>query len=202
MTDALDKGYNEGRLAFRRYFAKYGPNVNQNDPRMPPNPYVGYYGSRGSTGSSLNCAASSRLLRARADSATSRSGFAFVERAEKRLSARRPFRGRRRNDAGESQKPRATLYFDQEQSAVSESGLSPRGQWRWAGGQVWADSAPTAVASGRTGVRAIAAIPLRERLSFETVPPRPRQTHARLSQGPFNSSSPRPPVCLPCASLR
>ena len=41
MTDALDKGYNEGRLAFRRYFAKYGPNVKQNDPRMPPNPYVG-----------------------------------------------------------------------------------------------------------------------------------------------------------------
>ena len=44
MTDALDKGYNEGRLAFRRYFAKFGPNVKQNDPRMPPNPYVGYYG--------------------------------------------------------------------------------------------------------------------------------------------------------------
>jgi hypothetical protein len=40
MTDALDKGYNEGRLAFRRYFAKFGPNVKQNDPRMPPNPYV------------------------------------------------------------------------------------------------------------------------------------------------------------------
>ena len=44
MTDALDQGYNEGRLAFRRYFAKFGPNVKQNDPRMPPNPYVGYYG--------------------------------------------------------------------------------------------------------------------------------------------------------------
>ena len=44
MTNASDKGYNEGRLAFRRYFAKYGPNVKQNDPRMPPNPYVGYYG--------------------------------------------------------------------------------------------------------------------------------------------------------------
>jgi len=44
MTNAVDKGYNEGRLAFRRYFAKYGPNVKQNDPRMPPNPYVGYYG--------------------------------------------------------------------------------------------------------------------------------------------------------------
>jgi hypothetical protein len=44
MTTASDKGYNEGRLAFRRYFAKYGPNVQQNDPRMPPNPYVGYYG--------------------------------------------------------------------------------------------------------------------------------------------------------------
>ena len=51
--EASDKGYNEGRLAFRRYFAKYGPNVKQNDPRMPPNPYVGYYGVRGSTGSSL-----------------------------------------------------------------------------------------------------------------------------------------------------
>ena len=23
---------------------KFGPNVKQNDPRMPPNPYVGYYG--------------------------------------------------------------------------------------------------------------------------------------------------------------
>ena len=44
MTEARDKGYNEGRLAFRRYFAKYGPNVKQNDPRMPLNPYVGYYG--------------------------------------------------------------------------------------------------------------------------------------------------------------
>src|SRR5271154_7589204 len=36
VTNAFDKGYNEGRLAFRRYFAKYGPNVRQNDPRMPP----------------------------------------------------------------------------------------------------------------------------------------------------------------------
>ena len=44
MMNASDKGYNAGRLAFRRYFAKYGPNVKQNDPRMPPNPYVGYYG--------------------------------------------------------------------------------------------------------------------------------------------------------------
>jgi hypothetical protein len=44
MMNASDKGYNEGRLAFRRYFAKYGPNVRPNDPRMPPNPYVGYYG--------------------------------------------------------------------------------------------------------------------------------------------------------------
>ena len=44
MMNASDKGYNEGRLAFRRYFARYGPNVKQNDPRMPPNPYVGYYG--------------------------------------------------------------------------------------------------------------------------------------------------------------
>lgn len=45
MTDARDKGYNEGRLAFRQYFAKYGPNVKQNDPRMPPNPYVGHHGA-------------------------------------------------------------------------------------------------------------------------------------------------------------
>ena len=44
MTDRMDNGYNEGRLAFRRYFAKYGPNAKQNDPRMPPNPYVGYSG--------------------------------------------------------------------------------------------------------------------------------------------------------------
>ena len=44
MMNGSDKGYNEGRLAFRRYFAKYGPNVKQNDPRMPPNPYVGYNG--------------------------------------------------------------------------------------------------------------------------------------------------------------
>jgi hypothetical protein len=44
MTSESDKGYNEGPLAFRRYFAKYGPNVKQNDPRMPPNPYVRYYG--------------------------------------------------------------------------------------------------------------------------------------------------------------
>jgi hypothetical protein len=44
MADGRDKGYNEGRLAFRQYFAKYGPNVKQNDPRMPQNPYVGYYG--------------------------------------------------------------------------------------------------------------------------------------------------------------
>jgi hypothetical protein len=44
MTNALDQGYNEGRLAFRRYFAKYGPNVEQNDPRMPANPHVGHYG--------------------------------------------------------------------------------------------------------------------------------------------------------------
>ena len=44
MSNAFDKGYNEGRLAFRRYFAKYGPNVKQNDLRMPPNPYVGYSG--------------------------------------------------------------------------------------------------------------------------------------------------------------
>ena len=44
LTHGPDKGYDEGRLAFRRYFAKYGPNVKQNDPRMPPNPYVGCYG--------------------------------------------------------------------------------------------------------------------------------------------------------------
>ena len=89
MTDALDKGYDEGRLAFRLYFAKYGPNVKQNDPRMPPNPYVGYYGFASLNGFEvLNCAATSRLLQARADSATSRSGFAFVERRKvRRLGA-------------------------------------------------------------------------------------------------------------------
>ena len=46
MLDAVDKAYktyNEGRLAFRQYFATYGPNVKQNDPRMPPNPHVGHY---------------------------------------------------------------------------------------------------------------------------------------------------------------
>ena len=44
MLDAVDKAYktyNEGRLAFRQYFATCGPNVKQNDPRMPPNPHVG-----------------------------------------------------------------------------------------------------------------------------------------------------------------
>ena len=72
MTNALDKGYNEGRLAFRRYFAKYGPNVKQNDPRMPPNPYVGYYGfAVAQSGSSLNCGATSCLPLARANCATS-----------------------------------------------------------------------------------------------------------------------------------
>ena len=47
MLGAVDKPYktyNEGRLAFCPYFATCGPNVKQNDPRMPPNPYVGYYG--------------------------------------------------------------------------------------------------------------------------------------------------------------
>jgi hypothetical protein len=44
MTDPWDQGYNEGRLALRRYFAEYCPNVKQNDPKMPPNPYVGYHG--------------------------------------------------------------------------------------------------------------------------------------------------------------
>lgn len=45
MLDAVDKAYktyNEGRLAFRQYFATCGPNVKQNDPRMPPNPHVGH----------------------------------------------------------------------------------------------------------------------------------------------------------------
>ena len=85
MMDALDKGYNEGRLAFRRYFAIFGPNVKQNDPRMPPNPYVGYHGVLWLNGFDLNCAATSRLLQAKAHSATSRSGFAFAERVEKWL---------------------------------------------------------------------------------------------------------------------
>jgi hypothetical protein len=67
------KTYNEGRLAFRPYFATCGPNVKQNNPRMPPNPHVGYYeDSRGSTGSSLSCAATSCLTQACA-------GFTFVE---------------------------------------------------------------------------------------------------------------------------
>ncbi len=88
MTDALDKGYKEGRLAFRRYFAKFGPNVKQNDPRMPPNPYVGYYWVLWLNGFESELRRHvSRLLQARADSATSRIGFAFVERAEKRLSS-------------------------------------------------------------------------------------------------------------------
>jgi hypothetical protein len=46
MLDAVDKAYktyNEGRLAFRQYFATCGPNVKQNDPRMPPNPHVRHY---------------------------------------------------------------------------------------------------------------------------------------------------------------
>jgi hypothetical protein len=45
-ADAVDKAYktyNEGRLAFRQYFATCGPNVKQNDQRMPPNPHLGYY---------------------------------------------------------------------------------------------------------------------------------------------------------------
>ena len=36
MLDAVDKAYktyNEGRLAFRQYFATYSPNVKQNDPK-------------------------------------------------------------------------------------------------------------------------------------------------------------------------
>ena len=36
----------------------------------------------------------------------------------------------------------------------------------------WADSAPTRVASGRTGMRAKAAIPLRERTSLHRPPPK------------------------------
>ena len=78
MTNALDKGYNEGRLAFRRYFAKYGPNVKQNDPRMPPNPYVGYYGFAWLNGFESELRATSSLPLARADSATA-NGFPFVE---------------------------------------------------------------------------------------------------------------------------
>jgi len=80
MTNVSDKGYNEGRLAFRRYFAKYGPNVRQNDPRMPPNPYVGYYGVLWLNGFESELRRHVALIRARADSATSRSGSAFVER--------------------------------------------------------------------------------------------------------------------------
>jgi hypothetical protein len=78
MLDAVDKAYkpyNEGRLAFRQYFATCGPNVKQNDPRMPPNTWEITRDSRGSTGSSLSCAATSCLTQACAGSA----GFAFVE---------------------------------------------------------------------------------------------------------------------------
>ena len=46
-------------------------NVKQNDPRMPPNPYVGYYGVAWLNGfESEPCAATSRLIQARADSAS------------------------------------------------------------------------------------------------------------------------------------
>ena len=63
MTDRMDNGYNEGRLAFRRYFAKYGPNAKQNDPRMPPNPYVGYSGVMWLNGFKVpSCAATSRFV--------------------------------------------------------------------------------------------------------------------------------------------
>ena len=58
MLDAVDKAYktyNEGRLAFRQYFATCGPNA-----------------SRGSTGSSLSCAATSCLTQACAGSAPDR----------------------------------------------------------------------------------------------------------------------------------
>ena len=79
MTNASDKGYNEGRLAFRRYFAKYGPNVNQNDPRMPPNPNVGYYGFAWLNGFESELRRTRCLPLARADSATLARGFPFVE---------------------------------------------------------------------------------------------------------------------------
>jgi hypothetical protein len=42
MTDALATTRDGGPSA--GISAKLGPNVKQNDPRMPPNPYVGYYG--------------------------------------------------------------------------------------------------------------------------------------------------------------
>jgi hypothetical protein len=77
MLDAVDKAfktYNEGRLAFRQYFATCGPNVKQNDPRMTRTWDI-TRNSRGSTGSSLSCAATSCLTQACAGSA----GFAFVE---------------------------------------------------------------------------------------------------------------------------
>jgi hypothetical protein len=73
---ALDHGYNEGRLAFRRYFAECGPNVEQNDPRMPPNPHVGHYGVAWLSGFESERGATSCLPRARMGSATLASGFA------------------------------------------------------------------------------------------------------------------------------
>jgi hypothetical protein len=98
MTKALDKGYNEGRPAFRRYFAKYGPNVRQSDPRMPRNPYVGVYGFQWLNGFESELRRPPRLVQARIDSPTSRSNPAFVERRVKsfllvghREAARRPF---------------------------------------------------------------------------------------------------------------
>ena len=90
MTNAFDKGYNEGRLAFRRYFAKYGPNVKQNDPRMPPNPYVGYSGFAWLNGFESELRRHVVFTLARADSETSANGFPFVEsRLAVALSQRR-----------------------------------------------------------------------------------------------------------------
>ena len=76
MLDAVDKAYktyNEGRLAFRQYFATCGPNVKQNDPRMPPNPHVGHYeGLAWLYGFESECAATSCLTQACAGSAPDR----------------------------------------------------------------------------------------------------------------------------------
>ena len=143
MTNALDKGYNEGRLAFRRYFAKYGPNVKHNDPRMPPNPYVGYYGVLWLNGFESELRRHVAFAPRRADSA--RGGPDFAERAEKQLSSFCGLQGSRTTAvsrsakgecAGEGRKPPATLpsIFGQNappqpQVARRIAGLARRQEW-------------------------------------------------------------------------
>jgi len=76
MLDAVDKAYktyNEGRLAFRQYFATCGPNVSRTIRGCrPTRTWDITRDSRGSTGSSLSCAATSCLTQACAGSAPDR----------------------------------------------------------------------------------------------------------------------------------